>query len=150
VTPESSGCDKARCVGLGATGGLPTSVFDRGRGSTGGQATSGTRRELYIKMKYILFVVLWFIGAAYYIRYAKAKTLGIVESYLQDNGYELTDYELRNFFRGPFSLASNVQVVYKVVLVDKSGQGHTGWICIGPWLGGIFVDPNMVQFTVSD
>ena len=101
--------------------------------------------KLFFSLVFIAAFVVWF-------RLFSRRGLLILREWTAKNQLELVSYEERSFHTGPFKwwTIGKGQMVYSVVLRDRSGQERSAWVRCGSFLGGVFVkqvevhwnDPN--------
>jgi hypothetical protein len=67
------------------------------------------------------------------------RSVGLLQQWANDNGYQLLHYEYRLFRRGPFFwTTSRDQTVFYVEAVDRGGWQRTGYARCGSWWFGLF------------
>ena len=93
--------------------------------------------------------------AAMYIRwwysFVARSTDPALTEWQKGSGYIIVRKRLRSFFRGPFFFSSsNLQAVYRLDLMDKSGRGRLAWARCGSFWGGVFEKPVIVEVVLDD
>ncbi len=90
----------------------------------------------------LTFILILFTLSIWYKIWLGTK---ILEYWEDKNGYQIIHREFRMFSKGPFLWqSSRNQVVYYVVIKDKRGKTHSGWVRCGSWVGGLLKNEIMV------
>jgi hypothetical protein len=92
----------------------------------------------------IIYIIRWY-------RFASRSTEPALTEWQKSSGYVIVRKRLRSSFRGPFLFSSsNLQAVYLLDLMDKSGRMRVAWACCGTYWGGVFEKPVIVKVVVDD
>ena len=71
----------------------------------------------------------------------RLRSAQILEKWAEANGYTILSSEYRSFLTGPFWWnTSKGQTVYRVTILDSSGQTRTGWVKCGSFWFGLVTD----------
>jgi hypothetical protein len=82
-------------------------------------------------------VIVFFVVIT--ILWRTRRATGMVESWAQEEGLELLDYQRRSLFRGPFFFrTSENQEVYYVTVRDPQGRTRHAYLRCGSWIGGLW------------
>jgi hypothetical protein len=87
----------------------------------------------------------------WWYRFAAKSTDPALTEWQKGSGYIIVKKRLRSFFRGPFLFSSsNLQAVYRLDLMDKSGRRRVAWARCGTYWGGMFEKPVIAKVVLDD
>lgn len=93
----------------------------------------------------LMFPVAAAALAIWLVRYRRAES--IFNAWAARNGYQIIEREKRRLMRGPFFLTTGKsQVVFRVLVQDRSGQLHHGYVRCGGRFSGLFSDQTDVRW----
>ena len=89
--------------------------------------------------KTLVFVVIVIVIAMLMLIFSRSRR--ILESWAEENDYQILSSEIRWLRRGPFFwTTSNGQVVYYVTARTSDGTVRKGWVRCGTWWLGVLRD----------
>jgi len=82
-------------------------------------------------------VVIWMILGQWIWRHlASRSTRPMLRRWEKDHQCTIIRKQHRFLLRGPYWAMGNVQVVYRITVIDREGRMRRGWACCGsPFLG---------------
>jgi hypothetical protein len=92
-----------------------------------------------------IVAVLGLVASGLWWHHTRSATL--LERWAEENGFTIADRRLRQLFRGPFTGTTALgQTVYRVTVVDGSGQERSGWVRCGSFAFGLLSDKVRVRW----
>ena len=86
----------------------------------------------------ILFIVIPIIAVILFLTYSRARS--ILQTWAEENGYEILSASMRFLSRGPYSYTLlGKQWVFRVVVRANDGTTKTGYVKCGSFFWGVFV-----------
>ncbi len=95
---------------------------------------------------FFLFTLGVFLLAIWALIWYLRKSRILLQRWADSNGYRLLEQRYRYFFRGPFFWSASAQMVYRVVVEDRTGHRRSGWVRLGSFWLGIFSDEVAVRW----
>lgn len=92
-----------------------------------------------------VLAVIAFVAWSFTWHFSRSRT--VLETWADENGFEIIRSEYCHFMRGPFFLTtSKGQTVYYVTVRTRSGHVRTGWVRCGGFFLGLFSDAAEVRW----
>ena len=93
----------------------------------------------------VVLAVIAFAACSMSWHFSRSRT--VLETWADENGFEIVRSEYCHFMRGPFFwTTSKGQTIYYVTVRDRSGRVRTGWVRCGGYFMGLFSDAAEVRW----
>ena len=95
----------------------------------------------------ILMVLAIAVFAVMSVFWHTSRSRTVLETWADENGFEIIRSEYRHFMKGPFFWStSKGQTVYYVKVRTSSGHVRTGWVRCGGFFLGLWSDAAEVRW----
>ena len=93
----------------------------------------------------VVLAVIAFAACSMSWHFSRSRT--VLETWADENGFEIVRSEYCHFMRGPFFwTTSKGQTIYYVTVRERSGRVRTGWVRCGGYFMGLFSDAAEVRW----
>ena len=111
---------------------------------------SRTKQRKYIMIPSLICISLACIGIYAWGDRTERAAEPALGGWEKRSGYVIVKKQLKRYRRGPFRWTSNLQVVYRLDLVDKNGRRLGAWACCGSYWGGVYEKPVIIKVMLDD